>query len=100
VNQPTKLHKSYMWVCTKGKRVGEGGGETIHLNSQPPLPCCPNWIELHIVVLGKVVPQPNVPMADCHLHKAYGYGLVFQQVGVDNNEGLSVVEPCISMTTR
>ena len=35
--QPTKLHKSYTKECIKGERVDEGGGETIHLNSQPPL---------------------------------------------------------------
>ena len=44
VSQPSKLHKIPTAKCaqlqSKEERVGEGGGGTIHLNSQPPhWPC-------------------------------------------------------------
>jgi hypothetical protein len=54
VNNPTSLHKSYTKLCTKGERVGEGGGEELYISTVNPLigHACPYVVELHVVVLG------------------------------------------------
>ena len=82
--------------------MGEGGGGTILLNSQPPLSVvCTTWTELQIVVLGQVGPQPYGPMGGGHVDKTSCNSFVLKEMGVGNNQGLSgKSDISISMTAR
>jgi hypothetical protein len=68
VGQPSTMHNSYKRTL-KEKRVGERGGGSIHLNSQSPLcQVTHGRTELHVVLLSKEVPHPNLPMQVAHVN--------------------------------
>jgi hypothetical protein len=59
----------------------------------------PYVVELYVVVLGYVIPKPNVPMAITHASKAPALGLVVQQIGVGHYESL-LRKPGVSIIAR